>query len=447
LACADELERLGHDDWVLLEASDRVGGLAASVRDTAGFTWDLGGHVVFSHFGEFDRVVEQVMPEQDLWRHERASFIRLAERWVPYPFQQHLRHLPGQVAAECLIGLVEAQMRAPGGSEPVTFLDWLVANYGDGLTRWYFAPYNQKVWTVRPDEMNAVWVSDRVATCDWRSMIRHALAGDEPPAWGPNSSFAFPKEGGTGAIWQRLAAGLSDRIRLNAPVVKIDADGGCVYAANGHMFHYRNIVSTMPLDVLVSTVVAPPAECLEAVRELQYNSVYIVGLGYNAPLRATASWLYFPEPEVPFYRTTNFAKYAAANVPHADTTRYSSWMSEIAVPAGTRLDEPTLVGRVDDALRRLELVPADAARVSAHVEYIERAYPLPTLGRDQAMRTIQAWLSERGIRSRGRFGTWMYEHGNMDHAVKMGIDAARSITGAGPEELIEAVLTRARAAL
>jgi hypothetical protein len=39
------------------------------------------------------------------------------------------------------------------------------------------------------------------------------------------------------------------------------------------------------------------------------------------------------------------------------------------------------------------------------------------------------------IYSRGRFGSWRYEMGNMDHAVKMGIDAARRIMTGQDEEL------------
>jgi hypothetical protein len=42
---------------------------------------------------------------------------------------------------------------------------------------------------------------------------------------------------------------------------------------------------------------------------------------------------------------------------------------------------------------------------------------------------------EQGIYSRGRFGSWKYEIGNMDHAVKMGIDAARHVTKGTPEEV------------
>jgi UDP-galactopyranose mutase len=38
--------------------------------------------------------------------------------------------------------------------------------------------------------------------------------------------------------------------------------------------------------------------------------------------------------------------------------------------------------------------------------------------------------------SRGRFGSWRYEIGNMDHAVKMGIDVARRLARGEPETLL-----------
>ena len=60
---------------------------------------------------------------------------------------------------------------------------------------------------------------------------------------------------------------------------------------------------------------------------------------------------------------------------------------------------------------------------------------MPTLRRDQALETIQAWLMERDVYSRGRFGSWRYEIGNMDHAVKMGVDVARLVVEERPEEL------------
>jgi UDP-galactopyranose mutase len=57
------------------------------------------------------------------------------------------------------------------------------------------------------------------------------------------------------------------------------------------------------------------------------------------------------------------------------------------------------------------------------------------LKRDDALAKIQPWLMANDIYSRGRFGSWKYEIGNMDHAVKMGIDAARLLVNDTPEEL------------
>jgi hypothetical protein len=70
-----------------------------------------------------------------------------------------------------------------------------------------------------------------------------------------------------------------------------------------------------------------------------------------------------------------------------------------------------------------------------HLEDLGYAYPVPTVKRDSALATIQPWLMKHDILSRGRFGSWKYEIGNMDHAVKMGVDAARRMVKGTPEEV------------
>ena len=54
LGAAYRLQQLGHQDFVIYDQNDFVGGLAASFVDDAGFTWDIGGHVIFSHYPFFD---------------------------------------------------------------------------------------------------------------------------------------------------------------------------------------------------------------------------------------------------------------------------------------------------------------------------------------------------------------------------------------------------------
>jgi hypothetical protein len=145
--------------------------------------------------------------------------------------------------------------------------------------------------------------------------------------------------------------------------------------------------------------------------------------------------MYFPDPEVPFYRATNFAKYAAANVPDADIGRFCAYMTETAYSDTRPVAREGLKERVEAALRASGVVSGRPAVASIHLEEIPYAYPVPTSDRDAALAVIQPWLMDHGILSRGRFGAWRYEIGNMDHAVKMGIDAARALVSGQREEL------------
>jgi len=430
LACARELNRLGHRNWVILERLDHPGGLASSVVDAAGFTWDLGGHVVFSHFGEFDALLTEVM-NGDIWQHDRSSYIRFGDRWVPYPFQNNLRHLPDQVIAECLDGL----QVAPGGSASMDFATWMHAVFGDGITRHFMGPYNFKVWATRPAEMSSTWIAERVSVIDYERVLANVRNGRDDVAWGPNNTFVFPAMGGTGEIYRRLAEQFADRIRYGATVVEVDPATQQLRLADGTQQSYDALVSTMPLDLLVASVRDAPEALLTASGKLRHNGVYMVGVGYEAPLADTKSWMYFPQTAAPFYRATNFAKYAAANVPDADTSRYCSYMTETSYSDQKPEPRSGIEERVEEGLRASDVITGRPPVASIHVEDIEYAYPVPTLGRDSALEVIQPWLAQRQIFSRGRFGSWRYEIGNMDHAVKMGVDVARRLVAGSSEEL------------
>ena len=73
--------------------------------------------------------------------------------------------------------------------------------------------------------------------------------------------------------------------------------------------------------------------------------------------------------------------------------------------------------------------------VSRYHRAVAYSYPIPTLGRDHALGILQPALLEKGIYSRGRFGAWRYEIGNMDHSVLMGVEAVNHIL-AGEKELV-----------
>jgi protoporphyrinogen oxidase len=93
LGAAIRFQELGHDNFLVLEQNGYPGGLATSFVDEQGFTWDVGGHVQFSHYDYFDRLVERALGQAWL-HHVRQSYIWIRERFVPYPFQNNIRTLP-----------------------------------------------------------------------------------------------------------------------------------------------------------------------------------------------------------------------------------------------------------------------------------------------------------------------------------------------------------------
>ncbi len=110
-------------------------------------------------------------------------------------------------------------------------------------------------------------------------------------------------------------------------------------------------------------------------------------------------------------------------------------MTETSYSEHRPIDRESLEEHVETGVRAAGLVAGQPRVASVHVEQLEYAYPIPTLDRDRALGVIQPWLMEHGIFSRGRFGSWLYEAGNMDHAVKMGIDVARRLIDGAEEEL------------
>ena len=202
LGAAWRLQELGCDRWELFEAESHPGGLSASAVDSAGFMWDLGGHVLHSHYPYFDTVLDTILPGAWL-EHVREAWVWWRDRFVPYPLQQNIAHLPEEDRAACLAGLQEGG-RTRCRQPPRNFAQWVLRSFGRGLAEQFLFPYNRKVWACEPEEMGVQWVTERVAPVDSAAVVQGTPRRHDRTSWGPNATFRFPRRGGTGAIWNAL---------------------------------------------------------------------------------------------------------------------------------------------------------------------------------------------------------------------------------------------------
>jgi len=432
LGAASRLHEAGHSDWLLVEAADGAGGLASSCVDQRGFTWDLGGHVQFSHYERYDRALDRALGEEWLW-HERESWVWVRGRFVPYPFQNNLHRLPDADAARCLAGLESAAAR-PAERAPRHFGEWIDASFGAGIAELFLRPYNLKVWGYPLDTLGLSWMGDRVAPPDLERVRRYFAERRDDVAWGPNRRFRYPLRGGTGAIWRAVAAGLpAARLRFGTRLTGLDLQARRVRLAGGEVLAFDHLVATLPLDRLAAAAEGLPAAAREAVAGLARSAVHVVGVGLRGarpPALATKCWIYFPEDSSPHYRVTVFSNYSPHHVPDAGCW---SLMAEVCETPYRAVDGDRVARQVLDALRADGLIPATARVESLWHRREEHGYPTPTRGRDAALAALVPAFEERRVLPRGRFGAWRYEVSNQDHSYMQGVEVVERLLGIGDE--------------
>ncbi len=431
LGAAHGLCELGHTDWLVLEAAPQPGGLAASVVDEAGFTWDLGGHVQFSHYAYYDRVLDAAV--RDWGWHDRESWIWVEGRFIPYPIQHNVhRFAPGDGAA--ILRELEGASRARAAATPRHFADWLRQSFGETLARKFMLPYNAKAWGYPLEEMGFGWIGERLAKPDVERVRAGLASGRDDVSWGPNNRFRFPCEGGTGAIWSGVAGGLPEgALRYGARAVAVDTVARRVRLAGGESLSFDTLISALPLDRLVSMLEPGEAALRSAAGGLVKSAVHCVGVGLRGGRPgslATKGWMYFPEAHSPHYRVTVFSNYAESHVPEPGAW---SLLAEVCETAHRPVAAEGLPRRVLEALREDGLVLDGAEVLSMWHRRLEHGYPTPSLGRDAALAALQPALEARRVFSRGRFGGWKYEVSNQDHSFMQGVELAGRLVRGTPE--------------
>jgi len=420
LGAAYRLNELGYSNWTIYEKRNHVGGLSASFTDEEGFTWDLGGHVLFSHYPYFNSLVENLLSDRYI-EHQRECWIHLKNRWVPYPFQNNIRYLDPEDQLDCLVGLAEVWKRK---QKAENFADWIQETFGDGIARLFMLPYNFKVWATPLERMDRGWIAERVSVVDFKKVLENVIMAREDSNWGPNNIFKYPLKGGIGALFEAFIPFIKSHLVLPKEIKSIDTINKTIKFTDGSTDNYDYLINTMPLDKLIGLIEPENPSAVKAAENLHHNGVLVVGIGVKKPTTGTKCWSYFPEKDVPFYRVTNFSFYSPWNVPGGDLSTYSSFLCETSFSQYKEEDESTIVERTAAGLIKTGyLSPDDRGRIVSRWLYrIDYAYPVPTLNRDKALSVIQPYLEELDIYSRGRFGCWRYEIGNMDHSVMMGVE-------------------------
>lgn len=400
-------------ETLVLEANERPGGLCRSfVKD--GFTYDIGGHILFSRDSELLAQLTSWL-KGNLLEQRRNNQIWFKDRFVKYPFENGLYALDKKDIFECLMGFLERS-----DAEPSNLEEWCRFRFGKGISEKYLIPYNDKIWKRPAADMSVHWV-ERIPSPPVADVVKAAI-GIETEGYTHQLNFLYPERGGIESLANALADGVNLVTGFRATAIKKAAtgwevsDGESTYAC-------RRLISTIPVMNLAACLNGVPDQAKTACAALQYNSVILVMLGVGHQGLADKSAVYIPDPDLLPHRVCYMSYFSPNNAPEGS----SHLVAEITVPPGDALlsaSEDELVGRVAKDVGRLcgitkgEIIASQAQRIKhAYVVY-DRSY----LGNRAR---VYSWLDELGLYTCGRFGS--FEYLNMDQCMERARDLAAEL--------------------
>jgi len=399
IATAYYLEQAGYYDYTILEKEPTIGGLCRSIMQD-GFTFDYTGHLLHLSDPGCYNLVTSLLPVEAFETVRRQAFIYSHNTYTKYPFQINLNGLPHHVIVECIEGFVQRNATSP----TLHFDEWVLANFGAGLARHFFFPYQQKIFDIDIHELSSSWTDRFVPATSLRDMLNGAL-GTTSDMIGYNAQFLYPRHGGIMTWVDALHRQISKPALCSTNVTHIDGINKKIICSNGREESFKYLVSTMPLTTLLQQLREHSATQLaHAIPLLRCNSIINFNLGLNGQLPLDAHWVYYPESPYPFYRIGFPAHLTSSMSPN----NASSLSGECSFLNRSNEYIQDLTHRGITAAQKLFNINHHDVVTQAIIN-IPHAYVIFDLWRDKHLPHILKTLTnEYSIYSIGRYGAWKY---------------------------------------
>ncbi len=417
LSAAYHLEQQGFHDYKIFEKDSTAGGLCRSIQQD-GFTFDYTGHLLHTSDPYFKHFIDTVLGINNLNIIKRRSFIYACDAYSAYPYQINLYGRPPEVIAECIDGFVN---RVKSRKKPRSFYDWVLHTFGAGLGKHFFFPFQEKIFAYPIKKITPSWTGRFVPKTSLVQMISGALTDRSIEDIGYNANFFYPKARGINFLIEQIIKNLKNPIHTNYCVERVDMQAKQVIFTNGNVEHFKHLITTIPLDHLLTQLQTPSTVALKnAAKKLVCNSVVNFNLGIQRADLTQKHWIYYPEKLYPFYRLGFPHNFSSSMTPSGCSSLYGEFSYIKKSPQAIRalLDQALAITKKLFSL-------SDAEIITQKVILINHAYVIFDAWRDKHIAPLLKQLADANIYSVGRYGAWKYA--SMQEAVLDGKKIAQML--------------------
>jgi protoporphyrinogen oxidase len=432
LTCAHQLARSGHEVTVY-EKGQSMGGLASSYHmDEAVF--DYGPHEFCTENPVLVEALKEILG-QDLLVRQKTAAQHFGGKYVDYPLSpvQVLAQLSPVLITRVFLEVVLQRLKTlVWSSNDYSFEKWVVSRFGRTLYRTYFGPYTRKVWGIDPDRLDPRTASSRISFNSIFDYIIKTTAyflfkrDDYSSIHSPLKNSYYYARGGIGTLTQRLAercveAGV--KFEFDHGLERLESEGDVVQA-----LHFENGQSVRDFDYVVSTI--PVTGLLACMGHpviglpVRFRSMVFVFMVIPKEKMSPYSWIYFPDEDVIFQRTTEFSHLDADMTPPGKTGVCFE-ISCFPDDPFWKMSDARIVGRVRADLEKVGLLERSVA-CEVHVVRKKFIYPIQVVGYLEGIHALMTPVRKlKNAVSTGRQG--LYKYCNMNECMEMALEVAEQI--------------------
>jgi protoporphyrinogen oxidase len=423
----------------LYEAAPQSGGLSRTLS-----LWeqkvDLGPHRFFSG----DKRVNDLWLEvagKDYGKVKRTTRIYYDGKFYYYPLRAFnvLKNLGPLEALNCLLSYVKEKI-APTSTKDGSFETWVKSRFGKRLFEIFFKSYSEKLWGIKCTELDADFAGQRIKKLSLSEVIKNIFSSDKKKHKSLIDEFFYPNEG-TGMIYERMESYIlksGNHVFLNTPVKRVITEGKSAKAIelmNGEIKEYDQIISTMPLSVMVAHLPEVPPRIRQFAEKLKFRNTILVYLHIDSSSLFTDNWVYIHSSNLKLGRVTNFRNWVPQLYGDKKSTilalEYWCFPED---PFWTKDDE-SLTNMAKEEILKTGLI-GSARVLDSFVFRIPKCYPLYKRGYMNVLKPVQEYLkSFKNLSAIGRYGAFKYN--NQDHSILMAILAVENIADGKQHDLWE----------
>lgn len=296
LTAAADLRRRGLP-VIVYEAGKTIGGMMASFKDPAGFTYDFGAHFVNNRLAAALGAADICRPVKHY-----GEAVHLGGTSYGYPFGL-LR------APRFMRGAMASRLRH---HEIATAEDWFRHHYGEALAEAVAIPIAE-AWSGTPANQLAPSVGEKMANGALKTLYLKAAArltgravcigySHERPEHA-GIYHVYPK-GGIARLLEPTLAEVRHLVKLESPVEKILVEDGAVRGlrVGGETIEASAVISTAPVNVLPELVAG--SDALDHLGRFRYRPMIFVNLHFDGRHHLPDTMLWVPDRAMPFFRLT-----------------------------------------------------------------------------------------------------------------------------------------------